>query len=74
MTQEWYRPDQLPPPEGVVVLAMDSSGHVQELKKRKGLWWFKYDSMYVYFTPTFWTPKQNVSPAARNDVQTKETK
>lgn len=42
------------PPNGLVVDAMDSGGHVQPLKRKGNFWWFPDDSMYVYFVPTYW--------------------
>lgn len=29
----------------------------QPLKRRGNLWFLPDDSMYVYYTPTHWTPK-----------------
>lgn len=51
---DWIPTDGELPPDGEVVNAMDSGGHVQKLKRRGRLWWFPDDSMYVYFTPKFW--------------------
>lgn len=54
MSDDWSKTSERRPEEGVVVKAMDSGGHVQDLVYEKGLWWFPDRSMYVYFTPTFW--------------------
>jgi hypothetical protein len=51
----WHRTESDPPPTGVVVRAMDSGGHVQDLVFEGNLWWFPDRSMYVYFRPVFWT-------------------
>ena len=45
------------PENDVVVDAMDSGGHVQDLKRDGNLWWFPDGSMYVYFTPIMWKHK-----------------
>lgn len=50
----WTMTATMPPPEGVVVLAMDSGGHVQRLKRVGRLYYFEDMSMYVYYVPTFW--------------------
>jgi hypothetical protein len=46
------------PPEGVSVLTKiddaDGERNEQRLKRRKNLWWFPDESMYVYYTPTHW--------------------
>lgn len=52
----WIRTADVMPPDGEVVNAMDSGGHVQKLKRNGRLWWFPDSSMYVYFTPTCWQP------------------
>ena len=54
---DWIPTDQQPPPEGVVVRTMDSGGHVRELVREKGLYFFPDRSMYVYYTPKFWQTK-----------------
>ena len=59
---DWTSPDKELPPEGEVVLAMDSSGHVQPLVRKGRLWFFPDMSMYVYFTPTFWKRKEASNP------------
>ena len=50
----WTMTDTMPPPEGVVVLAMDSGGNVQKLKRVGRMYYFEDMSMYVYFTPKCW--------------------
>ena len=52
--KDWIKTSSLLPPEGKVVSTMDSGGSVQLLKRRKGLWFFPDDSMYVYYVPSFW--------------------
>ncbi len=42
------------PPEGRVVLTMDSGGRVQQLKRRGSLWFVPDGSLYVYYVPAFW--------------------
>ena len=56
--QDWHRPQDVLPPNNEVVDTMDSAGHVQELKLMRNLWWFADGSMYVYYVPTFWKPKE----------------
>jgi len=51
---DWIPTEREEPPEGDIVEAMDSGGHVHLLKRRGRLWWFADGSMYVYFTPKFW--------------------
>lgn len=47
-------------PEGVVVLTkiddVDGCRNEQRLKRRGNLWWLADGSMYVYYTPTHYTP------------------
>ena len=47
-------------PENVVVLTKidDDKGarNQQPLKRNGRLWWFPDGSMYVYYTPTHWSP------------------
>lgn len=51
---DWIPTERRLPPEGAVVDAMDSGGHVQPLARVGGLWFFPDMTMYVYFTPKFW--------------------
>lgn len=51
---QWRETKDVRPPEGVVVEAMDSGGHTQELMLKGNLWWFPDESMYVYYTPVRW--------------------
>jgi hypothetical protein len=51
---DWTPTERQLPPEGVVVNAMDSGGHVQPLVLEQGLWFFPDRSMYVYFVPKMW--------------------
>lgn len=44
------------PPEGEVVMTLDSGGHEQALKRIGRLFYFPDMSMYVYFTPRCWRP------------------
>jgi len=57
MSRDWNLTEKDLPPEGKVVEAMDSGGHVQDLVYASRLWWFPDRSMYVYFTPMFWKAK-----------------
>lgn len=50
----WTPTERELPPDGELVDAMDSGGHVQPLKRSGRLWFVEDGSMYVYFTPTFW--------------------
>jgi len=56
----WISVSEQLPPEGQAVLTKiddgKSSRNEQELKRLRGLWFFPDDSMYVYYTPTHWTP------------------
>lgn len=56
--QHWTPTAQERPPEGVVIDAMDSGGHVQKLKRQGNLYFFADMSMYVYYVPTFWKATQ----------------
>lgn len=56
--KNWIPTQNKLPENGVTVEAMDSAGHVQDLKRDGNLWWFPDGSMYVYFTPMMWKPKQ----------------
>lgn len=51
---DWIPTDRALPPNGELVDAMDSGGHVQPLKRQDRLWFVPDGSMYVYFTPKFW--------------------
>jgi hypothetical protein len=51
---DWTPTETMPPPENVVVDAMDSGGHVQRLVRSGRLYFVEDRSMYVYFTPTHW--------------------
>jgi hypothetical protein len=51
---DWTRTADAVPPEGEVVLAMDSGGHVHRLKRQGRLWFVEDGAMYVYFVPTYW--------------------
>ena len=55
--RDWNLTEKESPEDGVVVETMDSGGHVQDMKKKGNLWWLADDSMYVYFIPMFWKPK-----------------
>lgn len=57
MNQNWTPTSLKLPPDGLVVLVMDSGGCVQELKRKGSVWWFPDGSMYVYFVPCFWKEK-----------------
>jgi hypothetical protein len=56
-TQDWIPTSKQLPPEGEVVEAMDSGGHVQDLKRQGRLWFFPDASMYVYYVPSYWRKK-----------------
>lgn len=56
---DWTPTERELPPDGVVVDAMDSAGHVQPLRRRGNLFWFPDGSMYVYFVPKFWKRRAN---------------
>jgi len=55
---KWIRiADQLPPENKVVLTKIEddqSIRNVQELKRRKNLWFVPDGSVYVYYTPTHW--------------------
>lgn len=57
---EWLDCKQLVPEDGLVVLTKieDEKGerNVQKLKRNGNLWFVPDGSMYVYYTPTHWTP------------------
>jgi hypothetical protein len=48
-------------PENVVVKTMIADGdgvrNFAKLRRRGRLWWFPDGSMYVYYTPTHWSPE-----------------
>lgn len=44
------------PPEGEIVMARDTAGHEQALKRVGRLFYFPDMSMYVYYTPRAWRP------------------
>ena len=52
--EDWTPTVKVLPPNGMVVEAMDSGGHVQKLIREGNLWWFRDRSMYVYFVPQMW--------------------
>lgn len=56
-TENWIPTSRELPADGVVVLAMDSGGYVQRLKRLDRLWFYPDGSGYVYFTPTYWKPE-----------------
>ena len=53
-TEHWIPTAQKLPPDGKVVVTMDSGGQVQELKRRGRLWFVPDGSMHVYYTPQLW--------------------
>jgi len=55
--QNWTKTSNQLPPDNAIVSTMDSSGSVQDLKRKGNLWWFTDGSMYVYYTPQFWQAK-----------------
>lgn len=59
---DWLNVIDQPPPEGVVVETKidDQRGvrNEQPLKRSGSLWFFPDASMYVYYTPTHWRPRQ----------------
>lgn len=57
--QDWYRPQDKLPPNGVVVNVMLSHGEVTQLKRQGRLWFVPDGSTYVYYEPTFWQPTEN---------------
>jgi len=62
---DWYKPSEKLPPNGVVVNTMNSHGQVTQLKRSDRLWFVPDGSMYVYYEPTFWqerTPPQQEKP------------
>jgi NAD(P)H-dependent flavin oxidoreductase YrpB (nitropropane dioxygenase family) len=59
--EDWTPTARQLPPDGVVVEAMDSGGHVQPLKRAGRLWWFPDGSMYVYFVPQFWKHRRQAA-------------
>jgi hypothetical protein len=62
-TPNWRRITTDPPPEGVVVMTKidDEYGSRNEqslvLLRKHGLWFTPDRSMYVYYTPTHWSPQ-----------------
>lgn len=50
----WNRPEDVLPPEGLVVDAIAPSGNQQPLRRKGRLWFLPDGSMYVYYTPQFW--------------------
>lgn len=63
MDNFWRRIDTQPPPQNTVVETkiLDHHGerNIADLKLVDRLWWFPDGSMYIYYTPTHWRPKQN---------------
>lgn len=57
--RDWTPTERELPPDGVVVQTMDSGGHVQDLRRKGNLFWFPDGSMYVYYVPKFWKPKDS---------------
>jgi hypothetical protein len=53
---DWIPTREQLPPNGEVVQARDSGGHVQPLVRAGNLWFFPDRSMYVYFVPQAWRP------------------
>jgi hypothetical protein len=51
---KWTETNEQPPPEGRIVLTMDSGGQVQKLIFENNLFWHLDRKMYVYYTPLFW--------------------
>ncbi len=52
----WHRVEVALPDEEVIVRTI-SPGGIETMLKRRGLLWFVPDgSMYVYYTPVFWSP------------------
>ena len=58
MKNTWVKVSkQLPPEKEVVITKIDDNQgcrNVQELYRRKNLWFLPDGSMYVYYTPTHW--------------------
>ena len=55
MSEQWYHTANQLPPENELVRAMDSGGHVQELRRKGNLWFLSDESGYVYYTPKMWS-------------------
>lgn len=55
MSDRWYDPTVEVPPQGVPVRTMDSVGVTRTLIYQDGFWFLPDWSMYVYYTPKFWT-------------------
>ena len=54
----WKRTEDEKPQPGQVVETMSSNGQQQTLKYDSSELWFVPDeSMYVYYTPEFWSPR-----------------
>lgn len=53
----WNATDQILPPEGQVVRTMSPGGIEADLKRLGRLWFHPDGSMYVYYTPQYWKPK-----------------
>ena len=47
------------PPEGVVVETRSEHGNVQCLVRESNLWFVPDHSMYVYYVPIAWRPKES---------------
>lgn len=60
---KWISVNDRLPEEGVVVQTKIHDGkcrrNEQDLKRKGNLWFLPDGSMYVYYTPTHWSPKEN---------------
>ena len=51
---QWTYTSMALPPEGEVVLTLDSGLNEQKLVRKGNLWFFPDYSMYVYYVPQAW--------------------
>ena len=59
--RKWCTLSTAYPPEGVPVDCITENGKQVILIYYHNLWWVDDMSMYVYFTPTMWRPRQSLA-------------
>lgn len=52
--RDWYRIDDVKPPEGKEVRVMSHAGQVARLTRRGNKYWFPDMSYSVQWTPAYW--------------------
>jgi hypothetical protein len=57
--RRWTPTSEGTPPNKSEVIAIAPSGDERPLYFENGLWFLPDRSMYVYFVPTFWRPKES---------------